>query len=368
MTKVLITGCAGFIGCHLTRRFLEQNATITGIDNLSRKGGAANLQWLQAQAGGRLHFYQEDIRNFDRVVQVFRQEGPFDLVIHEAGQVAVTTSVANPREDFEINALGTFNLLEATRLFSSEAFFEFASTNKVYGGMEEVGIVQHSGRYTYAGLPEGVSEDCLLDFHSPYGCSKGAADQYVRDYHRIFGMRTVVLRQSCIYGTRQFGIEDQGWVAWFTIASLLKKPITIYGDGKQVRDVLWIDDLVDAYEQLYRNADRVAGEIFNVGGGPANTLSLLELVQFLADEGLLSGTPAIGDWRAGDQRVFVANIDKIHRAIGWRPKTSPQQGVQHLARWAVANETLLREMLEGSSQLPLISPNLTPDASVVLLA
>jgi CDP-paratose 2-epimerase len=345
MKKVLITGCAGFIGCHLSERFLRLGFWVVGVDNLSRKGAEANLRWLSALAKGQLSFHRQDIRNFQGLAAVFQQEGPFELVVHEAGQVAVTTSVQNPREDFEINALGTFNLLEATRLFSPDAFFEFASTNKVYGGMEAVGVVERNGRYEYENLPAGVSENCLLDFHSPYGCSKGTADQYVRDYSRIYGLRTVVLRQSCIYGTRQFGIEDQGWVAWFTIASLLKKPITIYGDGMQVRDVLWVEDLVEAYVRLFENADQVSGEIFNVGGGPENTMSLLELVHYLSDTGLLTQTPSVGAWRAGDQRVFVANIDKIQQAIAWRPLTSPKQGVQKLAAWAVQNEVLLREML-----------------------
>src|SRR6185295_12243461 len=202
-----------------------------------------------------------------------------DVLLHLAGQVAVTTSVTNPREDFEVNALGTFNVLEAVRRHSPETFFIDASTNKVYGRMEHLGVIERNGRYEYRDLPDGADESQPLDFHSPYGCSKGAAEQYTLDYSRIYGLHTVAFRQSCIYGTRQFGIEDQGWVAWFTIAAVLGKPITIYGDGKQIRDVLHVDDLAGAYGKAYEHRDAVAGQAFNIGGGPHNTMSLLELLR-----------------------------------------------------------------------------------------
>jgi CDP-paratose 2-epimerase len=255
---------------------LRTGEEVYGIDNLSRKGGEYNLGSLRSHP--RFHFLRLDIRDFDGVSKAFQANGPFDMVIHQAAQVAVTTSVKNPREDFEINAYGTLNLLEAVRLFSPNSFFQFASTNKVYGKMENIAVFERNGRYEYESLPQGISESYGLDLYSPYGCSKGAADQYVRDYHRIYGIQSVVLRQSCIYGTRQFGIEDQGWVAWFTIASALGKQVTIYGDGKQIRDLLWIDDLVDVYGLMYKNRNKVSGQIFNVGGGPQNTLSILELV------------------------------------------------------------------------------------------
>lgn len=345
MNRVLITGCAGFIGFHLARRFLEQGSTVIGIDNLSRRGTETNLELLQREHKSGLRFHQEDIRDFPAMERVFKAYAPLDLVIHEAGQVAVTTSIVNPREDFEINALGTFNLLEATRLHSPQAFFEFASTNKVYGKMGDLGVAERNGRYEYDDLPHGVSEAYGLDFHSPYGCSKGTADQYVRDYSRIFGLRTAVLRQSCIYGTRQFGVEDQGWVAWFTIASALGKPITIYGDGKQGRDLLWIDDLVDVYVDLYRNADAVSGQIFNVGGGPENVLSLLELVAMLKESGILRRDPAFSAWREGDQRIFVCDTRKVEGATGWQPKVAPRQGVGRLIEWTLAHKDLLGRML-----------------------
>jgi CDP-paratose 2-epimerase len=211
--------------------------------------------------------------------------------------------------------------------------------------MEELGVVERNGRYEYENLPDGVNEAHGLDFHSPYGCSKGAADQYVRDYSRIYGLKTAVLRQSCIYGTRQFGIEDQGWVAWFTIASILDKPLTIYGDGKQGRDLLWIDDLVDAYIELYKNADDLAGGIFNVGGGPGNVLSLLELVDMLRSAGVLRREPAFSEWREGDQKIFVCDTRKMANAIRWQPRTSPAQGVARLIEWTAANKELLARML-----------------------
>jgi len=344
MQKILVTGCAGFIGFHLARRFLDLGATVIGVDNLSRKGSETNLQLLQSH-GGTFRFHRQDIRDRSAIDAVFREHAPFDLVVHEAAQVAVTTSIANPREDFEVNALGTFNLLEATRLHSPQAFFEFASTNKVYGKMDDLGVVERNGRYEYADLPHGVAESAGLDFHSPYGCSKGTADQYVRDYSRIYGVRSVVLRQSCIYGTRQFGVEDQGWVAWFTIAATLGKPLTIYGDGKQGRDLLWIDDLVDAYVGLFDNADKVAGQVFNVGGGPDNVLSLLELVRMLEDAGLLRRPPAFSAWREGDQKIFVCDTRRIEAAIAWRPRISPRAGVQKLIAWTAENKEMLSRML-----------------------
>jgi CDP-paratose 2-epimerase len=345
MEKIFITGCAGFIGFHLAQHFLESGAKVIGIDNLSRRGCETNLQALQAGGENNFEFYKEDIRNFSSIEEIFKKEGPFDLVIHEAGQVAVTTSIINPREDFEINALGTFNLLEATRLYSPEAFFEFASTNKVYGKMGDIKVVERNGRYEYEDLTNGVSEDYSLDFHSPYGCSKGSADQYVRDYSRIYGLKTVVLRQSCIYGTRQFGIEDQGWVAWFTIAAMLNKPISIYGDGKQGRDLLWIDDLINAYVGLYNNADKVAGKVFNVGGGSENVMSLLELVAILKDSGVMQQDPINAEWRHGDQKIFVCDIKSITSEIQWKPIVSPRQGVAKLIEWTAANKNMLNKIL-----------------------
>ena len=267
------------------------------------------------------------------------------LVIHEAGQVAVTTSVLNPRMDFESNALGTLNVLEAVRLQAPHMIFLFASTNKVYGGLEHVIVREGASRYEYAEAAEGIDEREPIDFHSPYGCSKGAAEQYVRDYHRIYGLRTVVFRQSCIYGARQYGMEDQGWVAWFTIASLLGRPITIFGDGKQVRDVLWVGDLIDLYQRAVDRIDIAAGQIYNAGGGAGNTLSLRELLIMLEQQ---LGRPiprATSDWRPGDQRIFVANSAKARMELDWLPATSPQRGLPLLVEWTQDHLDLIEPLL-----------------------
>jgi CDP-paratose 2-epimerase len=265
-----------------------------------------------------------------------------DLVIHNAGQVAVTTSIQDPRKDFEINARGTLEVLEAIRASRRRPPMIFSSTNKVYGGLDDLRVTRRDGRWAFADAPRGIAEDRPLDFHSPYGCSKGAADQYVRDYARIYGLRTMVFRKSCIYGPRQFGMEDQGWVAWFTLAALHDHPITIYGDGRQVRDVLYIEDLVRAYRAAARRIEGLAGHVFNVGGGPRFTMSLRELLKIL--EGLL-GRPIpvrFADWRPGDQRVYVSDIRRARRDLRWSPRVDPAAGVRRLHRWILDNPALFR--------------------------
>jgi CDP-paratose 2-epimerase len=343
MPEILITGGAGFIGSNAAMRFLNKGYKVVLVDNLSRKGAGANLEWLRS-AGGDLVFEKGDVRDFAFLQGLMEKYNPA-AVLHLAAQVAVTTSVEDPRMDFEINALGTFNLLEAVRASGKRPAFLFASTNKVYGAMEDIEVVERAGAYAYESLPFGVDETRQLDFHSPYGCSKGAADQYVLDYARIYGLPTVVFRQSCIYGTRQFGIEDQGWVAWFVIAAVLGRPITIYGDGKQVRDVLFVGDLVELYERAIENIDRVKGEAFNVGGGPHNTLSLLQLLEKLA--GLLDRRISVSysDWRPGDQKVFVADIRKAKAMLGWEPSVSPDEGVSRLLRWVQDNRRLFEDYI-----------------------
>lgn len=336
--KVFITGGAGFIGVNSAAHFLGAGHEVVIFDNLSRKGGPANLAWLKERFDGRFTFIKEDIRDYDALCAAVPGA---DVVLHLASQVAVTTSVQNPREDFEINALGTFNVLEAVRHVAPDAAVLYASTNKVYGGMEAVGIVEQPTRYAYADYPNGIPESYPLDFHSPYGCSKGAGDQYVQDYARIYGLRTLVFRQSCIYGRRQFGVEDQGWVAHFVIATVLGRPISIYGDGKQVRDLLHVSDLIRAYELGIERVDELSGQAFNVGGGPANTLSIwVEFGPMLAD---LSGREVAvkrGDWRPGDQRVFVADIGKAQAKLGWTPQVSPADGIRDLYEWVAANPGL----------------------------
>ena len=255
--KWVVTGGAGFIGCNVVRRLLEQRKEVVIVDDLSRRGTSENLAWLQTL--GPVKFVKQDVRDARGVAELLAAHRDADVVLHLAGQVAVTTSVTDPRTDFEINALGTFNVLEAVRRGGGKPIVLYASTNKVYGNMEQEGVELRNGKYAYKHLTGGVSEAAPLDFHSPYGCSKGTADQYVRDYARIYGMRSVVFRQSCIYGPRQFGIEDQGWVAWFTIAAVLGRPITIFGDGRQVRDVLFADDLADCYLRAVEQIDRTHG-------------------------------------------------------------------------------------------------------------
>jgi CDP-paratose 2-epimerase len=265
--KILITGGAGFIGVNSAVHFSNDGWQVTVLDNLSRPGAENNLKWLETKI--KFEFVKADIRHESVINDVLKVTQP-DAILHLAAQVAVTTSVVNPREDFEINALGTFNMLEAVRVYCPDCFFINASTNKVYGKMENDPVVEKEKRFEYRDI-DGVKENQILDFHSPYGCSKGAADQYAMDYARIFNLRTVNLRQSCIYGQRQLGVEDQGWVAWFTIATLFQKPITIYGNGKQIRDILHVDDLTRCYAACIERSDSVSGQAFNVGGGPGNT-------------------------------------------------------------------------------------------------
>lgn len=340
-TTMLITGGAGFIGANASLYFARRGWQVTVYDNLSRRGADANMEWLRRQVP--VDLIRDDIRDRAAVERAMRDLRA-DVVLHLAAQVAVTTSVANPREDFEINALGTFNVLEAVREHSPESFFINASTNKVYGKMEHVGIEERNGRYEYRDLPQGVDEEQTLDFHSPYGCSKGVADQYTIDYARIYGLRSVTFRQSCIYGPRQFGIEDQGWVAWFTIAAMLGKTITIYGDGKQIRDVLHVDDLVRAYEAAIERQGQTNGQAFNIGGGPGNTMSLQELIAYLEAEYGRKISLIRSDWRPGDQLVFVCDTGKARRMLGWSPKIGVRDGVRQLARWVSGNGELFAWM------------------------
>ncbi len=341
--RYFITGGAGFIGCNLSARKLSAGDSVTIYDNLSRPRTEHNLQWLRGQFGdARLSFVRGDIRDYDALRAAVAQARP-DLIVHLASQVAVTTSVKNPREDFEINALGTFNVLEAARLQATPPAVFYASTNKVYGGMEDVAVVLDGSRYRYRDLPLGVSEQQPLDFHSPYGCSKGAGDQYVRDYARIYGLKTVVFRQSCIYGERQFGVEDQGWVAHFVIAAALGRPITIYGDGKQVRDLLYVQDLIDAYDAAWRHIDQASGQVFNVGGGASNTLSIWAefgpILERLAGHSILVRW---GDWRPGDQPVFISDNTKAEKVLGWRPNVSAVAGIERLWKWVTDNPGLFQ--------------------------
>ena len=336
MKKILITGSAGFIGTNSAVKFANNGWQVIAVDNLSRPGAQDNLDWLQTQA--KVSFVKADIRDEQKINDIVKAEQP-DVLLHLAAQVAVTTSVINPREDFEINALGTFNLLEAVRNHQPDCFFINASTNKVYGKMEDCTVVEQDQHYAYETI-NGVSENRELDFHSPYGCSKGAADQYCIDYARIYNLNTVNLRQSCIYGQRQLGVEDQGWVAWFTIASLFGKPITIYGNGKQVRDILHINDLIRCYELCIEKSDQISGQAINVGGGPDNTLSLLELLDMLKQKTGIDPNLSWADWRPGDQPVFICQLDKAKQQLDWQPEINVDQGVSMLIDWVKQHRQL----------------------------
>jgi CDP-paratose 2-epimerase len=265
-----------------------------------------------------------------------------EVVFHLAGQVAVTTSVTNPSEDFEVNARGTFNVLETVRASATRPIVVYSSTNKVYGKMEDVEIKESGGRYSYAQITEGIPETYPLSFYSPYGCSKGTGDQYVLDYSRIYGLKTIVFRQSCIYGPHQFGIEDQGWVAWFAIRAMQNLPVTIYGDGKQVRDVLCIDDLLAAYDAAVEKIAITNGQPYNIGGGPNNTLSLLELVGMLNETFDVPLQYSLADWRPGDQLVYISDIRKAKKDFAWEPQLNVEAGVTRLLEWLKQNQSLFR--------------------------
>lgn len=339
----LITGGAGFIGSNAAKHFLKQGYKVTVLDNLFRnaKQQTKNLDWVKEGAKNRFKFINEDVRNFAALDDLFKKE-LFDVVIHEAGQTAVTSSIVDPRVDFESNVLGAFNLLEAIRKNKQNPVILNASTNKVYGDLKSLRVTELDQRYQFTDNLHGVDENQPLDFHSPYGCSKGAADQYMMDYYRTYGLKTVVFRQSCIYGYRQLGTEDQGWLAWFTIACKLGKAVSIYGDGKQTRDALFIDDLIDLYEKAITHIDRCPGEVFNVGGGGDFTLSLRELIELLQE---VSGKPmpySFGPARIGDQRIFIADTAKANRLLGWQPTTSPSVGVKKLYQWVDKNLDLFK--------------------------
>lgn len=337
MTKtILVTGGAGFIGSNYVHRLVERGENVIVFDNLSRSGSKKNIQWLENSLGKKaFELVVGDVRDVDSISKTASKA---DVIVHLAAQVAVTTSVTNPREDFEINASGTFNVMEAARQSGRQPAVLYASTNKVYGEMIETSVVEEPTRYAYGELPFGISEEQGLDFHSPYGCSKGTGDQYVRDYARIYDLPTVVFRQSCIYGLRQFGMEDQGWVAWFVIAAITGKPITIYGDGKQVRDVLFVDDLLNGYDAALANLDKTAGQVFNIGGGTTHTLSVWK--EFAPHLENLVGHPIPvkwGDWRPGDQKIYISDIRKANRVMNWTPQIGVGEGVHRLGEWVKCN-------------------------------
>jgi CDP-paratose 2-epimerase len=330
---VLVTGGCGFIGCNLADRLAGRGDRVLVLDNLARAGVRENAQWLKSRHGDRVAITVADIRDPIPVIDAVREAR---AVLHLAAQVAVTDSVTDPAADFEINARGTLNVLEAVRLHNGAAPVIFASTNKVYGRLIEDGEIALSGRrYVPASdlLAGGISENAPLDFYSPYGCSKGTADQYVHDYGRVFGLKTVVMRMSCIYGPRQFGTEDQGWIAHFLLSAIRGTPLTIYGDGKQVRDALHVSDAAAAWLAALDQIALARGRVFNLGGGPANAISLLELIDRVTELTGRNVTYRFANWRPGDQPWYVTDTRALSDALGWTPQLSLAEGLRSLHGW-----------------------------------
>lgn len=343
--KILITGGAGFVGSHAAEYFAKKGNEVVCYDNLSRaellkkESIDTTYNWNYLKNVRNVTLIKGDIRDSEKLKDASIGA---DAIIHTAAQTAVTTSVADPKTDFEVNALGTFNVLEAARANDVEAIV-YCSTNKVYGdNVNTIKVIEKEKRYVFEdkfknGIPESFSTDICE--HTPYGCSKFAGDIYCQDYGHLYGLKAGIFRMSCIYGTRQFGVEDQGWVAWFTIATILGKPITIYGDGKQVRDVLYVEDLVRAYDAFLNT--NISG-VFNIGGGAENTMSLLELLDILEEITGRRSRVSFSDWRPSDQKVYISDISKVKEGLGWEAEVAPQEGVRRLVGWVEENRGILR--------------------------
>lgn len=341
--KILITGGAGFIGSNAAARYLERGNKVTILDNLSRKGTELNMTWLQTL--GNIEFVNANIAEFAQISELMSNE--FDVILHMAAQTAAITSIEEPMVDFNTNALGTLNLLECVRnmLPRFNPIIIYASTNKVYGNLEHMNPKEVGARYMLPGSG-GVNERVPLDFHTGYGCSKGCADQYMRDYARLYNMKTVTFRQSCIYGPRQLGCVEQGWVAWFMMAQKLGMETKVYGDGKQTRDILYIDDLLDLYDIAVEKIYDSTGKIYNVGGGLENSVSLIEFFGHIARMTGEAIKPEYEDWRPGDQKVFVSSNSKVSRELGWKPQTSVMEGLDKLDKWIGENIDEVRKFVE----------------------
>ena len=351
MQNILVSGGCGFVGTHLAKFYADQGHKVLVFDNLSRinifghylKNSKYNWDYLKNY--DNITLMNIDITNSSLLTKNLMQD--IDIILHTAGQTAVTTSVTNPKNDFMINTVGTFNILEASRQYCKNPKIMFCSTNKVYGdNVNQVKVIEKEKTYVFEKQYEnGIPEDMSIDNcgHTPYGCSKTSADIYVQDYAKTYGMNTAIFRMSCIYGERQFGVEDQGWIAWFTIATLLNKPITIYGNGKQVRDTLNVQDFVYAVDAFINTNKKIAGDVFNIGGGKNNTLSLLELLDLLKKFTNKTISPTFQDWRPSDQKVYISNIDKAERLLGWKPTINPEEGVKKLVSWVKDNKSVFFE-------------------------
>jgi CDP-paratose 2-epimerase len=346
--KILVTGGAGFLGSHVAEYYANLGNEVICYDNLSRAellkkevNTLYNWNYLKNNFSN-IKLIKGDIRDFKKLREVAKD---VNVIIHAAAQTAVTTSLEEPRTDFEVNAIGTFNVLEAARLARTNPVIVYCSTNKVYGeNVNKIKVMEKGSRYIFEDkFKNGVPETFPIDLceHTPYGCSKLTGDLYVQDYGHLYGLKTGVFRMSCIYGTRQFGVEDQGWVAWFSIATVLGKPITIYGDGKQVRDVLYVDDLVKAFDSFV-NSNFKQG-VFNIGGGSDNTISLLELLDLLENLTDKRCDIKFSDWRLSDQKVYISNIEKAREKLGWKPEINQEDGVKRLVEWITVNEKIFRD-------------------------
>lgn len=333
---VLITGGAGFIGTNLAHSLLLSGKKVIILDNLSREGSRVNLQWLVDNHGSNLKVVIADVRDRNAIVKPIREA---DTVFHLAAQVAVTKSLINPIEDFKVNVEGTLNILETLRTIDEPPFMVFTSTNKVYGKLNNVKLIEHNQRYTPASSEyiNGISEGTNLEFNSPYGCSKGSADQYILDYYRSYSLPVTVFRMSCIYGPHQYGTEDQGWVAHFIMNMLQNKPITIYGDGKQVRDILFANDLISAFLLVLENKNKCIGEAFNIGGGKDNSISLVEFVNLLKKYNYPLPSVSFAPWRNGDQYFYISDTTKFSTATGWKQSVPLEHGIDLLFQWLSEN-------------------------------
>ena len=334
--KYLITGGCGFLGSNIASEILKKGDELIVFDSLYRFGSYQNLEWLKTQ--GEFEFIHGDIRNTNDVERTIKEHKP-DVIYHLAGQVAMTTSIDDPRMDMEVNVGGSFNLLNAIRLYSPDSAIIYSSTNKVYGDLEQFTYRETTTRYGCIEKPNGFDESVNLDFHSPYGTSKGSADQYMLDFARIYGLKTVVFRHSSMFGGRQFATYDQGWIGWFTQQAInikngtQKEPFTISGNGKQVRDIAYASDMIDLYLKASTKIDSIKGQVFNVGGGMSNSSSLLELFSFLESELNIKMDYTQLPVRESDQRVFVADLSKVKELIGWEPKVSKEEGIRKMIEW-----------------------------------
>lgn len=335
--KYLITGGCGFLGSNIASQILKDKETLIVCDNLSRTGSEINLKWLQEQ--GNFIFFKTNVSDFKSISSIIEKERP-DIIYHLAGQVAMTTSISNPRLDFETNILGSFNILEAVRRHSPDTCIIYSSTNKVYGDLEFLNYQESDTRYICKEYPDGFDEKINLEFHSPYGCSKGAADQYMLDYARIFKLNTIVFRHSSMYGSRQFGTYDQGWISWFCQKSVETKlnkntSFTISGNGKQVRDVLYSEDMINLYINAPKHIEKAKGQVFNIGGGMKNSLSLLELFAILEEELKINLKYTKLPPRESDQKIFVADISKAKDILNWEPSVTSRSGINKTIDWII---------------------------------